>query len=61
MLINILLSAPRSIVVMEMNAGQYVNEVERLLHRQINFIPILGGKIDLNEIWTKLKKIKKKQ
>ena len=49
------------IVVMEMNSGQYVNEVERLLHRQINFIPILGGKIDLNEIWTKLKKIKKKQ
>ncbi len=49
------------IVVMEMNTGQYVNEVERLLHRKINFIPILGGKIDLNEIWTKLKKIKKKQ
>ena len=49
------------IVVMEMNTGQYVNEVERLLHRKINFIPILGGKIDLNEIWTKLRKIKKKQ
>ncbi len=49
------------IVVMEMNTGQYANEVERLLHREINFIPILGGKIDLNEIWTKLRKIKKKK
>lgn len=38
------------IIVMEMNAGQYVNEIERLLHRDIEFIPILGGTIDLNEI-----------
>ncbi len=51
----------KEIVVMEMNTGQYANEVERLLHREINFIPILGGKIDLNEIWTKLKKFKKKK
>ena len=51
----------KEIVVMEMNAGQYVNEIERLLHREVNFIPILGGKIDLNEIWTKLRRIKKKK
>ena len=51
----------KEIVVMEMNAGQYVNEIERLLHREVNFIPILGGKIDLNEIWTKLRRIKTKK
>ena len=51
----------KEIVVMEMNAGQYANEIERLLHREVNFIPILGGKIDLNEIWTKLRRIRKKK
>lgn len=51
----------KEIVVMEMNSGQYVNEIERLLHREVNFIPILGGKIDLNEIWAKLRRIKKKK
>ncbi len=49
------------IVVIEMNTGQYSNEVERFLHREIKLIPILGGKIDLNEIWKKLRKIKKKK
>ena len=51
----------KEIVVMEMNTGQYANEVERLLHREIKLIPILGGKIDLNEIASKLRKIKKKK
>ena len=51
----------KEIVVMEMNAGQYANEVERLLHREIKSIPILGGKIDLNEIASKLKRIKRKK
>jgi 2-oxoglutarate ferredoxin oxidoreductase subunit alpha len=51
----------KEIVVMEMNTGQYANEVERLLHREIKFIPILGGKIDLNEIASKLRRIKKKK
>ena len=46
---------------MEMNAGQYVNEVEGLLHRQVKRIPIMGGNIDLNEISTKLRRIKKKK
>jgi len=49
------------IVVIEMNTGQFANEAERFLHREIKLIPILGGKIDLNEIWTKLRRIKKKK
>ena len=51
----------KEIVVMEMNTGQYANEVERLLHREVKPIPILGGKIDLNEIASKLRRIKKKK
>lgn len=51
----------KEIVVMEMNTGQYANEVERLLHREIKSIPILGGKIDLNEIASKLRRLKKKK
>ena len=51
----------KEIVVMEMNTGQYANEVERLLHREVKLIPILGGKIDLNEIAAKLRRIKKKK
>jgi 2-oxoglutarate ferredoxin oxidoreductase subunit alpha len=51
----------KEIVVMEMNTGQYVNEIERLLHREVKLISIIGGKIDLNEIWSKLRRIKKKK
>ncbi len=51
----------KEIVVMEMNTGQYANEVERLLHREVKLISIMGGEIDLNEIWTKLRRIKKKK
>jgi 2-oxoglutarate ferredoxin oxidoreductase subunit alpha len=46
----------KKVVVMEMNTGQYVNEVERLLHRRVHLVSILGGKIDLQEIWTKLRR-----
>jgi 2-oxoglutarate ferredoxin oxidoreductase subunit alpha len=46
---------------MEMNTGQYANEVERLLYREVKLLPILGGKIDLNEIASKLMRIKKKK
>ena len=49
----------KQIVIMEMNTGQYANEVERLLHREVKLLPILGGKIDLNEIASKLRRIKK--
>ncbi len=51
----------KEIVVLEMNTGQYANEVERLLHREVKLISIMGGKIDLNEIWKKLRRIKKKK
>ncbi len=51
----------KEIVVMEMNTGQYANEVERLLHREVKLISIMGGEIDLNEIWTKLRRIKKRK
>ena len=51
----------KEIVVMEMNTGQYANEVERFLHREVKLVPILGGKIDLNEIAAKLRRIKKKK
>lgn len=44
--------APRykRILVMEMNMGQYARELERVLHREVEFIPVLGGRIDLHEI-----------
>jgi 2-oxoglutarate ferredoxin oxidoreductase subunit alpha len=51
----------KQIVIMEMNMGQYANEVERLLYRKVKLIPILGGKIDLKEIASKLRRIKKKK
>jgi 2-oxoglutarate ferredoxin oxidoreductase subunit alpha len=51
----------KEIIIMEMNTGQYANEIERFLHRDIKLIPILGGKIDLNEIASKLRRIKKKK
>ena len=51
----------KQIVVMEMNTGQYANEIERLLLREVKLLPILGGKIDLNEIAAKLRGIKKRK
>ena len=49
----------KKIVVMEMNTGQYANEVERLLHREVKLVPILGGKIDLQDIWGGLRRLKR--
>ncbi|TVM00621.1 MAG: 2-oxoglutarate synthase subunit alpha [Candidatus Brocadia sp. WS118] len=48
--------APRykRLLMMEMNMGQYAHEIERILHRDIEFIPILGGRIDLKEIKQKI-------
>lgn len=40
----------KRILVMEMNKGQYAHEIERILHREVECIPILGGRIDLDEI-----------
>ncbi len=44
----------RRIIVMEMNMGQYVREIERILRREVEFIPVLGGSIDLAEIKQKI-------
>jgi len=47
-------SSYKKIIIMEMNMGQYAHEIERILHRNVIFIPILGGLIDLKEIKHKL-------
>ena len=52
--IKIIASRYKRILVMEMNMGQYVHEIERILHREVEFIPILGGRIDLGEIKQKI-------
>jgi len=41
-----------------MNTGQYAHEIERILHREVEFIPILGGRIDLVEIKKKIFEVK---
>lgn len=38
------------IIVIEMNAGQYVLEIERLLKRDVEFVPLLGGRLDIADI-----------
>ena len=43
------------IIVAEMNTGQYVKEIERILHRNVEFVSIIGGKIDMYEIEMILK------
>ena len=40
----------KKIVVIEMNEGQYVKEVERMLKRDIQFINCNGGSLSLEEI-----------
>jgi len=42
------------IVVIEMNEGQYKNEVERVLERKVNLIKQTGGKVDLKQIRREL-------
>lgn len=44
----------KRVVVVEMNDGQYRGEVERVLHRDVLGIPVLGGEISLNEIKERL-------
>jgi 2-oxoglutarate ferredoxin oxidoreductase subunit alpha len=48
----------KKIVVIEMNAGQYKKEVEHLLEKHIDFIPQLGGQLNLEEIKEKLEDLK---
>ena len=45
----------KKIIVIEMNDGQYKQEIERLLKREIESIPVLGGEIHLSEIKKQLK------
>ncbi len=47
----------KRIIMMEMNTGQYVHEIERVLRREIQFIPILGGRIDLGEIRREIARV----
>ncbi|HJW87395.1 MAG TPA: hypothetical protein VJ440_12255 [Candidatus Brocadiaceae bacterium] len=47
----------KRIIMMEMNTGQYVHEIERVLRREIPFIPILGGRIDLGEIRREIARV----
>ncbi len=45
----------KRIIVIEMNYGQYKKEIERVLKREIESIPILGGTISLEELKKKWK------
>lgn len=45
------------VVVIEMNDGQYAREVERILHREVVSLPVLGGTIHLREIESRLKEL----
>lgn len=55
--IKVIAARYKRIIMMEMNTGQYVHEMERILHRDITFIPILGGRIDLGEIRREIAKV----
>jgi len=37
-----------------MNAGQYVHEIERVLRREVEFVSVIGGRMDLQEIKEKI-------
>ena len=43
-------STYKNIVVIEMNAGQYVGEIERMLKRAVKFVSIIGGQIDIKKL-----------
>ncbi len=49
-----------NIIVLEMNLGQYCNQVESIIHKHAELISLPGGNIDLKEIWDKLTAIKGK-
>lgn len=44
----------KKIVVIEMNEGQYKNEIERVLERKVSLIKQTGGKISLKDIKREL-------
>lgn len=45
------------IIVIEMNDGQYLGEVQRILKKEVISIPVLGGSISLREIKEKLNEL----
>ncbi|MEE9201316.1 MAG: thiamine pyrophosphate-binding protein [Candidatus Brocadiales bacterium] len=47
-----------NIIIMEMNLGQYRNQLESVVHQHMDLISLPGGNIDLEEIRTKLDAIK---
>ena len=47
----------KRIIMMEMNTGQYVHEIERVLRREILFIPIPRGRNRLGEIRREIGKV----
>jgi 2-oxoglutarate ferredoxin oxidoreductase subunit alpha len=47
----------QKIVVIEMNEGQYKNEVERVLERKVDLIKQTGGKLDLKQIRSELNEL----
>ncbi|MEE9488660.1 MAG: hypothetical protein V3W00_08125 [Candidatus Brocadiales bacterium] len=51
----------KTIIIMEMNLGQYRNQMESVIHKHVELIPLPGGRIDLKEIADKLAAIKKKK
>ncbi len=51
----------KTIIIMEMNLGQYRNQVESVIHKHVELIALPGGRIDLKEIAEKLAAIKKKK
>ena len=42
------------VIVIEMNAGQYKREIERILRRDVRLISLLGGRLSLSELKRKL-------
>lgn len=42
------------VIVIEMNAGQYKREIERILRRDVRLISLLGGRLSLGELKRKL-------
>jgi 2-oxoglutarate ferredoxin oxidoreductase subunit alpha len=47
----------KTIVVVEMNDGQYRGEVQKLLRREVRGVSILGGTISLKEIRERLREL----
>jgi 2-oxoglutarate ferredoxin oxidoreductase subunit alpha len=47
----------KNIAVVEMNTGQYSKVIERVLRRKVTTIPLLGGRIEMEEIRDGLQRL----